>query len=378
MEPIDATKLPDLPAPFWFIEVFKVLGFILHMIPMHLWYVGTTVALVLAWRGQAPGSRLSARLMSQMPVLLALGINFGIVPLLFLQVGYCRAFYPATILMAWFWLAIILMLIPAYYGVYVYTAGLRLPQGPAIWHRASGWVAAGLFVVIGFLFANGLSLTARPGAWPALWSQHQVAGAATGTALNLSDPTLWPRWLMMLGLALETTAAWCVADAFWLARQEAEEYRQYAGRLAMRLALGGAVATTVFGLWYIAFWSAEVRAAMFAFPMLLLTIATGGVCWVPVGLLAIGQMGSLDRTKAAAVAGAQLGVLTLNAVSRQVVQNMELRRLFQPGVSAQPVATQWDSLVLFLTAFAIGAGVIAWTLVQLVRAGQTPAGPSKA
>lgn len=376
MEPIDGTSLPDLPAPFWFIQVLKVLGFTLHMVPMHLWYVGIAVALLLAWKGQDPGKRLSARLMGQMPVLLALGINFGIVPLLFLQVAYCRAFYPATILMAWFWLAIVLLLIPAYYGVYVYAAGLQRAGGPAGWHRTSGWISAALFVVIGFLFANGLSLTARPAAWRDLWLHHQVAGAATGTALNVSDPTLWPRWLMMMGLALLTTAVWSVLDAFWLARQETDEYRRYAGRLALWLGLAGGVATTVFGVWYIAFWSAEVRSAMFAFPLVLLTLATGAVCWLPVGLLALGQRRGLDRALAAAVAGAQVAVLALNAVSRQVVQNLELRPLFKRGVSAQSVATQWDSLVLFLAALVLGAGVIAWILLQLVRAGRTPAGPA--
>ena len=46
-------------------------------------------------------------------------------PLLFVQLAYYSVFYPATILMAWFWLAIIGLLIPAYYGVYAYAGGLR-------------------------------------------------------------------------------------------------------------------------------------------------------------------------------------------------------------------------------------------------------------
>ena len=53
--------------------------------------------------------------------------------------------------------------------------------------------------------------------WPELWRQHSTAGAAWGTALNVGDPTLWPRWLLMFGLALGTTAVWLAVDAFWLA-----------------------------------------------------------------------------------------------------------------------------------------------------------------
>ena len=36
----DASQLPPLPAPLWFVQFFKVLGFTLHMVPMNLWYAG--------------------------------------------------------------------------------------------------------------------------------------------------------------------------------------------------------------------------------------------------------------------------------------------------------------------------------------------------
>jgi len=197
MEPLlDTTNLPPLPAPFWFIEFFKVLGFSLHAIPMNLWYAGILVALGLAACGSEHGRRFAARLMLQMPVIVALGINFGIVPLLFLQLAYARAFYPATILMAWFWLAVVVLLVPAYYGVYLYAFGLG-KEGAAMTplKRAAGWLSAVFFVWIGFTFANGLSLTTRVERWRAIWLEHNLDGAATGWGLNLSDPSLWPRWL---------------------------------------------------------------------------------------------------------------------------------------------------------------------------------------
>ena len=40
MTPVDIYSLNGLPAPYWFIQLFKVLGFILHSIPMHLWLTG--------------------------------------------------------------------------------------------------------------------------------------------------------------------------------------------------------------------------------------------------------------------------------------------------------------------------------------------------
>ena len=92
MPPIDAVSLPELPAPFWFIEFFKVLGFTLHAVPMNLWYAGVFLAVVHYGFGNESSRRWAARLIVQMPIVIAAGINLGIVPLLFLQVAYAKAF----------------------------------------------------------------------------------------------------------------------------------------------------------------------------------------------------------------------------------------------------------------------------------------------
>ena len=49
-----------VPAPFWFVELFKVLGFTLHMVPMNLFYAGILVAMLAgaaAAARRAGGSR---------------------------------------------------------------------------------------------------------------------------------------------------------------------------------------------------------------------------------------------------------------------------------------------------------------------------------
>mgnify|MGYP000414109377 CR=1 FL=1 len=383
MPPLDATQLPDLPAPFWFIQFFKVLGFLLHMVPMNLWYAGVPLAVAFYFFGGEHARQWSRRLMLQMPILVAAGINLGIVPLLFLQVAYAKAFYPATILMAWFWLSVIVLLIPAYYGVYIYASGMR--NGPTAMtplKRAAGWCSAVMFLAIGFIFANAMSLTTNPSAWPDLLDRHGVAGAALGTALNVADPSLWPRWLLMLGLALITTAAWTALDTVWLAAQESEEYRRWGQAGALRLALAGAIWSTVTGAWYLfGTWRPSVFGEMFAFPAILLTLLTAASCWAPAALLWIVRQKDLNRQNALAVAGAQVAVLALNAISRQIVQNIELREVFQPGVSAQPSSPDWGPMAMFLIVFVAGVGVLAWLFAQLAKAGpatnqQAPSEPT--
>jgi hypothetical protein len=359
---------PGVPAPFWLAEALKVLGFTLHTVPMNLWYAGLLVAVWLHLRGSEPGRRFGARLAGQMPVLVAFGINFGIVPLLFLQVTYARAFYPATVLMAWFWMGVIFLLIPAYYGVYAYAFALRQESPMRAWQRAVGWIAAAMFIGIGFLFVNALSLTTRVEAWSDLWLSHNVAGAATGTALNVGDPTFWPRWLLMFGLALGTTAAWAVVDSAWLAGGESEEYRRWVPGFARRLYLASAVWAIAAGACYVFLgWRTDIRQSMFGWPLAPLTFLTAASPVLPAAWVLLRGGEPFSRRAAALVGLVQFGVLAINAVSRQVVQNLELKPYVD--VAAQPTSVQWSAVVVFLLLFVAGLGVVAWMVLQLRHAG---------
>jgi len=373
-----------LPAPYWFIEFFKVLGFTLHTVPMNLWFAGTMTAMILAVVGTAEGRRFSRRLMMQMPVIIAFGINFGIVPLLFIQVAFYKAFFPATILTAWFWMAIIGLLIFAYYGVYIYASGLRGEMGEPHasagtptsstgltgWKVAAGWVSAVLFIIMGWLFSNGFSLMENTQAWPELLAAHHVAGAATGTASNAADPALWARWLMMFSLALLTTSAWIRFDAAWLTTGDSQDtaaYRRWAAGFAPKLATAGLLGFAAMGSWYVfGTWSDTLFDRMFSGGLLLLTLLTAaapGLTWL---VLVVGWKRSDGVLFATGALLAQVVVLAVNAISRQVVQRLELQPMMDP--LSQPVATQWGPITMFLGTFVLGAIVIGWMLVQAVAA----------
>jgi len=407
---IDPAGAAAPPAPLWFVQLFKVLGFTLHAVPMNLWYAGLVLAVLFRLRSHEHGRRFADRLMAQMPVIIALGVNFGIVPLLFTQLAYHKFFYPATILMAWFWLAIIGLLTAAYYGVYVYASGLGkggqgsgvrgqgsgvrdstpVDQSSIINHQSSimrprplvpgprpltvaGWIAAVFFIVIGFLFANGLSLMDHVDRWGELWLSHSTGGAALGTALNVSDGTLWPRWLLMFGLALTTTAVWMLVDQAWFAGRESPDYKRWVSGAAPKLYTLGMVWFAVAGSWYVfGTWSPELRGSMFGGWKLALAMATAiapGLPWVLMMVAwratASGSQHAPGRVTVSLLALAQFGVLAVNAVSRQVVQNLNLAEFFQ--WSDQPVR-EWSPLVVFLVLFVAGLGVVMWIVAQVAKA----------
>lgn len=354
-----------LPAPFWFIEFFKVLGFALHMLPMNLWYAGIILAAILGVWGGENGKRLSQRLMSQMPFVIAFGVNLGIVPLLFTQVAYYRVFYPSTILMAWAWLSVIALLMVAYYGVYLYAFQLR-HQSVTRLGRAAGWISAILFIAIGFIFVNNFSLMTNLDTWTTLWQATSVAGAPLGTAMNVFDGTLLPRWLMMFGLALTTVAAYVVVETALFAAKESDDYKRWAPRFAFKVYTLGIVWFAIAGSVYIFMTlRADIRALLLSQPMIILTVLTGispGLVW----LLILAQRGGITRRLAVLAGLAQFGVIALNAVSRQVVQNAELGKYLD--VSAEPVQLQLSPLIVFLLLFVAGLGVVVWMVMQVIKA----------
>ena len=365
---VDTAQSAGLPAPHWFIQFFKVLGFTLHAVPMNLWYAGLLLAVFLHIGRNPHGRLFASRLIAQMPIIIAVGVNLGIVPLLFIQVAYYKFFYPATILMAWFWLSIIILLIPAYYGVYLYAWELRNGEKVTMkgWRRAAGWVAAIFFIAIGFIFANGLSLMDHVYRWDEIWSKTNMAGAAIGTGLNVGDPTLWPRWLLMFGLALGTTAVWVLVDAIFFHRDAPEEYKHWAWRFAKILYTVGMIWAAAAGTWYVfGTWSDELRKTMFSSPMLVLTVLTGMATGLPWIMIVSERLCPAKRSLVVGIALAQVGVLTINAVSRQVVQNINIGMVFD--VFSQKIDVQWGPMVMFLAAFFIGLAVLAWMIMQVYK-----------
>jgi len=358
------------PAPYWFLLFFKVFGFTLHIALMNLWFAGLITMLLLRLRGGPHAQRLSDRVINALPFVIAFGINLGIVPLLFTQVAYYQVFYPATILAAWPWFAVVPLVMLAYYGVYIYVIGLR--KGTmSTWKRAAGWASAAVFMLLGLAFSNTFSLMTNVDAWGTLWEATSQTGAPLGIGLNLGDPTLAPRLLMMFGLALTTTAAYVAIDTGLFAQGETTEYRRWAVRFALILSTLGNVWVAGMGSWY--FFGAlsdEVRAAQLTSPMIVLTLLTAAGTGLPWLLMLLAQR-SLSSRLGLLIGLSQIGALALHAVSRQTVQNLELAPYLQVG--AEPVNLQLSPLLLFLVLFVGGVGVVVWMVVQVVRAVRQPA-----
>lgn len=355
-----------LPAPAWLLFGLKVFGFWLHLVFMNLWFAGLVVALLLA-RRHGPLGQAGRSLLRGMPVFVAMGVNAGIVPLLFLQVLYPQFFYTSTVLQAWAWFAIVPLMVVAYYGVYVCVLGMKAGR-PGRWVTGAGWLAAALFLLIGLAFTAEMRLLTAPDDWLYL-TQPNVAGAVIGTHLAVGGISLM-RYVIMLGLALATTGAYIALDTEAFRRPGASTTTPDAAPVAAGPVRGGiprlvlglvAAGMVVFGIGALLYLP-TVDAYLAGSPFRWLAGAGPGLAAVA----AVLYLARPGKPTALFLLALQALSLLLNAITRQIVQAREIAPAFDLG--AVPVNTQLSPIVLFLAALVVGLGALAWLLRTYAKA----------
>ncbi len=203
MEPIitSPNTLP-IPAPYWVILPLLILTFLVHLIFMNLLLGGTVLSAfnIIFKKNDPKKVHLSKKLFSFTPAVIAVAVNFGVAPLLFVQTLYGHLLYSSSILMAIFWFSVIPLVIIGYYGTYL----LKFK-----WDRVSNQrvlvtgVVSVIFMVIAFFFVNNMTLMLRP----EQWYEHYFKSPSTGT-LNWWDIQIYPRYLHIFLGALAVTGVW--------------------------------------------------------------------------------------------------------------------------------------------------------------------------
>lgn len=337
---IPAADPLGLPVPVWILLALKIFGFFLHLVFMNLWLAGLPVALFLLRSKPA----VAERLLHALPFFMAFGINAGIVPLLFLQTLYPQFFYPATILQAWFWFAVIPLLLIAYYAVYLASFGK---------FRVAAALTATLFIcMIGLMFSSAMSLTANVQAWPKIFMNSNQAGAVDGVYFHFNLEVLL-RFLLVTGMAFGTLAAYFVAVAEWFAKSANDKTDL---RKLVALYFFGAVIYAVAGAVYASSIWEELPRTWFI---------VAGVSMITGVLLAAAYWRNPSRAKGIALIVAQLAVLLSNAIARQWVQLSELMKWYDPYKA--PIRGEWGSFELFMATLLAALIIITWIGLTALR-----------
>ena len=356
---IPALDPNPLPAPFWVFKLLLVVTFFLHILAMNFMLGGAVLALVAKWRpkNRETNNRVFFDIAKKLPSLLPATITLGIAPLLFVQVLYGQFFYTSSIVVAWPWFLVLVVLTVAYYGFYY--VSFQNGQNPG---KAGGvmLLSVVLIFIIGFVYSNNLTLSQTPGRWGAKYFANP-----SGWNLNLSEPTLIPRFLHFFTAAVAVGGLLLVFIAFAKWKRDADYARhlfQFGGKAFMYATM----AQFIVGIWFLASLPRDMRTLFLGDNVAATVLLVIGVLGAIGAIFLMAEALRKENVRLAAyyVSGITGVVILSMSVMRDILRDAYLKPYFHSEQFA--VKTQWSVFPLFLVLFI--AGVILW-FVMLKRYG---------
>jgi hypothetical protein len=354
-----------LPAPVWLLKLLHIVTLALHFVAVEMLLGGLLLAVLLSLFHRSPASMTTARALARrLTMVMTFVINLGVPPLLFAQVLYGRALYTSSILIGLYWISIIGLLMLTYWLLYQFTARLEADRS-AWWVGLIAWLLAGS---IARLLSTNMTLMLRPEVWREMYS-----ASAAGRFLPTGDPTLEPRWLLMLAGGLFFGGLWMI----YLAARSTftiDEKSFIAG-------IGGKIAA-IFGIVYLAagIWAASVQPeaikaglaghGSYSFYKFSGFAGYGWLALVAVAVL-LGVFAGFGRLASGWLAWSAVLVAVLIEIMFTVYRDgVRDLTLLSKGYDVwnRVVVTNWSVVLLFLVLFVAGLGVIGWLVSVVARA----------
>ena len=369
MSPAAAATLPlpdplPLPAPGWLLWFLLILTFFLHIGPMNLVLGGSFLSAVTRLKASGAGPEGSHRrelvrwLTTIMPVGVAATVTTGVAPLLFLQVLYGRLFFSSAVLMGWFWLSLVALLIFGYYGTYL-VAYKGASLGPAAGIVA--WVSTLIFLAIGFLQSNIMTLMLRPQLFLAKYHADPH-----GLNLNFDDPTLIPRYLHFVLGAIAVSGMIVAFYGLWKRSRDAA-FGAWAIRYgSLWFAIPTAVNLIVGFVWLLLLPSETVRRFMGGNVFATAVFGLGVI--LAVGVLVM-MLLAVQSAKPDSLVRGSLWCLILTLVT-MVLMRDQVRRGALEAAGFQPVTwvePQWAVILIFAVLLVAALATVAWMCIALAR-----------
>lgn len=338
-----------LPAAWPLIQLLLLLVFPLHLLAMNS-LLGT--AAVILWTRRRNGQldrALAPHLTGILPVLMALTVNLGVASLLFSQTLHGQFFYPASILMGRFWLAVIPLLITAYAGLYLVKWGThRLPP------RATLMLSAilAILLIVPFIFTNNQTMMLNLPHWEAYFN------ADGGTLLNLGDATLWPRYLHFIVAALAVGGLFTALTGHYLARKNTH-LGAYAENLGLRLF--GRMTLVQIGVGMLFLWQLPqpIRWLMLG----------GSLAATLVLVMAVSLALALLACSAQGMTRLCAGLLVVQVFVMSGLREMVRHASLAGNMKLAETPRVWQSgaLLIFILVLLAGLSVIGWLVMQALQ-----------
>ncbi|MCE1225805.1 MAG: hypothetical protein LWW87_04855 [Geobacteraceae bacterium] len=350
MNPATLIPIADtLTAPNGWFQFFLMLTFPLHLFAMNAMLGAGLVAFIGHLYPGRAYRELSHELAKALPFLVAFTVNLGVAPLLFVNVIYGHLLYSSTVLMGLYWLAVIPLLIIAYYMAYIYDFSFKKLGNLAMFVLLAVLV---LLLTVGFMFSNNMSMMIAPASWSRWFTTPD------GSLLNLADSTLLPRYLHIITGSLAVGGLFSALYATTILKSD-PEVAEAGRKLGMQLFSWLTLFQLGVGTWF-----------LLSLPQQTLQRFMGGgttaTALLAVGiLLAVATLVTGFKRLVLPSLWLTLPLVYVMSFMRDVVRGNFLAPYFNP--TTVPVQVQWSPLVFFLVTLVVGIGLVIWMLSRLVK-----------
>lgn len=348
MQPI-IPSADTIPVAWGWFQFLLLLTFPLHLLAMNAMVGGLAIGVVQHFRGGDSRRSLAHRIAIILPLVIAFAVNFGVAPLLFLQVLYGHFVYTSSILMGLFWISVVPILIVAYYGAYLYDFKFKGLGA------AGKWLALAVLLLlfcIGYFFSNNMLLMSLPERFSEYF-QHR-----DGSLLVSGQSEFLPRYLHMMTGALAVGGLFVALLGRFRAKA-APELAAHASAVGMKTFFFMTIVNVGVGTWYLTSLPKQ-QMLLFMGRDLAATI-----CFIIALLLVIGVLVSSFRQRLMTTLIGTVVLVYLMSFLRSWLRTDMLADYF--NLSQLQVAPQYSSMFLFLICLAGGVVCVGWLIAKTVN-----------
>ncbi len=346
---MDAARLiptPDvLQIPWGWFQVLLTVTFFFHLVVMNILLGCSIITFFRHAFGRTTG--VNKEISKKLPTTVAFTINFGVPPLLFLQVIYGHFMYVSSILIGVYWLSIVAILILSYYSTYIYS--MNYDKIGVFRTVLTGFIAATLLAVA-FIFTNNFSLMINITAWPAYFDNPE------GTLLNLSDPSLFPRFFHSV-LGAIAVGGLAIGLFYDFKKRKGDETAEEGIAVGMNWFAGATMLNFGVGPWYWGSLPESVRSLTGDGSAFFLFFLLAGIVAAIFSLI----YGMRHQVRPAVYY--LMGTLFCMVLVREFTRRLALAPWFK--TSDLEVVPQYSPFIVFLIIFAGGLGLI-YYMIRLV------------
>ena len=333
----------------WF-QVLLIVTFVLHLLFMNAMLGSAILSLLREFKIDKDADTINFQVAEKLPYTIAFTVNLGVAPLLFIQVLYGHFIYTSSILMAVYWLSIVLLLILAYYAAYIYDFKFH-----AMGRSRTIFISISVILLlwVGFVFTNNMVMMIQPETWSAYFRNP------FGTLLALKEPMLIPRYLHFVFASV--AVAGLLQAILWTMKKQ-EPVSEKAVRSGLNWFAWATCIQFAVGLWFLVSLPEDKMMLFLGRAQLHSFLLALGV------LLGLAAIFSAARNKVWTTAALALGSVVDMVLVRDLLRTAYLKPYFSP--KDLKVVPEYSPMILFLVTFAVGIVIIVYMIKLSVSAGK--------